>query len=555
MQLNVKVGYLKEFESDAIKRIVSYRSDEQFVDIGTERFTSDQLDTLYEMARADMDKPDQAKNGSRALAQKISAYRNIRSNPSGQAIKKLNLLEAALREYLKPTPNKWLFKDEKDGYALPHYVSHIAYEKADPRRGRAAHVHVKLSAVTRGNADGESITFHTEDLGKTVSEILAAKSYYLENKAAVAAYWEDVELYKTIAPATGSQYHCRGTGFPNEYYAYNDFAMERDGQPSKVIMDDEDEDEDGRRTRSPGSGTTTSNSYWKKGGNEDDQGDEDEDDEDCVVTPVHPYVKVFDLERHEFVIVHVRNLTVYEYDQTAADKLILPDETKDLVNILVEGSSEVLEDIIQGKTGGTIVIATGPPGTGKTLTAEVFSEKIRCPLYVVQCSQLGTDEKDVEKQLTKVLSRASRWRAILLIDEADVYVHARGTDLQQNAIVGVFLRVLEHYRGVLFLTSNRSTIIDDAIMSRGTAWIRYEYPSPGQLLAIWQVLAEQYKVPLPRKTLQALIETFPRLSGRNIKNLLKLARMLLRKKGGQPDIKLFQFVANFLDLKPDQKAD
>src|SRR6185295_19284784 len=104
--------------------------------------------------------------------------------------------------------------------------------------------------------------------------------------------------------------------------------------------------------------------------------------------------------------------------------------------------------IVAGKTGGTIVFCTGEPGTGKTLTGEVFSEVIKRPLYVVQCSQLGTDEEELEKQLKKVLRRAQRWGAILLIDEADVYVRERGDDIQQNAIVGVFLRVLEYYRGI-----------------------------------------------------------------------------------------------------------
>jgi hypothetical protein len=560
MQLNVKVSYLKEFESDVIKRVVSYRSDDQFVDIGTERFTKAQLDRLYEKAKADMGKPDQARSGARALAQKISAYRNIQQNPSGHPIKKLNLLEEALREYIKPSPNKWLFSDEKDGYAVPYYVSHISYEKNDPRRGIQAHVSVRLAAVTRGNSEGETITFHMDNLGSTVSEILNAKGYYLETKAAVETYWQDIELYKTMAPATGAQFTCQGTGFPTGYYSYGEVAMERDGQPAKVVMDDDDEEEeDGRSTSQHSSGTTTSNKYWKTPGHNDEDDGSDEDDEGEVVTPVHPYVKVFDLDRHLFVRVHVRNLTAYVYDKTAAAKLILPEDTKNLVHILVQGSSDVLEDIIQGKTGGTIVIATGPPGTGKTLTAEVFAEEIHCPLYVVQCSQLGTDEEKVEKQLTKVLARASRWRAILLIDEADVYVHTRGTDIQQNAIVGVFLRVLEHYRGVLFLTSNRSTVIDDAIMSRATAWIRYEYPSAEQLGEIWHVLSEQYRMPLPKKIVEGLVEAFPRLSGRNIKNLLKLARMLLArtrpdsKLKAEPNVKLFQYVSSFLDLKPDTK--
>ncbi len=174
----------------------------------------------------------------------------------------------------------------------------------------------------------------------------------------------------------------------------------------------------------------------------------------------------------------------------------------------------------------------------------------------MQCSQLGTDEEQIEKQLRLVLSRASRWGAILLIDEADVYVHERGSDIQQNAIVCVFLRVLERYRGVLFLTSNRVTIIDDAIMSRATAWIRYDYPTKEALADLWKVLSKQYQMELSPKAIEALIEKFPRVSGRNIKNLLKLSRMLVRgTKDRVLNVDLFEYVSKFLDLSTDEAKE
>jgi len=239
---------------------------------------------------------------------------------------------------------------------------------------------------------------------------------------------------------------------------------------------------------------------------------------------------------------------VYEYDPKLIDKLILPAERKDLISILVAGADVQLEDIVRGKTGGIIVICTGPPGTGKTLTAEVFSELVKRPLYCVQCSQLGTNEAELEKQLQLVLGRSVRWKAILLIDEADVYTHERGEDIQQNAIVGVFLRVLEHYRGVMFMTSNRDTIIDDAIMSRATAWIKYDYPEPKAMAEIWRVLSENYEVELSKEQIAELIKVFPKISGRSIKNLLRLGRLLVSKKGGEVNVNLLQYVSQFIDL-------
>ena len=555
MNLHVKVAYLKGKSFTSHKGIadaIHFRHDDQFMDVECSSLTDEQLDELYDIAKKRI-----TESGARAVVQRISTYKNVRSNPSGQKIGKLESLATALKSYIEPSPNKWVFQTKDDGYALPSYVSGIEYHRAS--RNSPARVEMDLKAIKRGAAAGRDAVFYAGDVGsgKTVVDILRDKGFYLENPAIVAEYQAAVEVYKVISSRTGSQWSADGLGYAsnNDWgYGSDRTEMKRDDEPATVVMDDdEDDDEDSHHRSGRGSSGSdlASAKFWRPANKKND---DDDGEDDMVAVPVHPYVKVFDLRAHRFVVIHVSNLSAYVYDKTAAAKLVLPQMTKDLVTILVEGSAEVLEDIVRGKTGGTIVIATGPPGTGKTLTAEVFSEQIERPLYVVQCSQLGTNEETVEKRLGVVLARASRWKAILLIDEADVYVHERGADIRQNAIVGVFLRVLEHYRGVLFLTSNRSTIIDDAIMSRATAWIKYEYPDPEQLQTIWKVLSEQYKTPLSNTLIASLVEAFPSISGRNVKNMLKLTRMLVRSRKGKPvDLKFFQYVSRFLDLAKEKE--
>jgi hypothetical protein len=548
MKLCVPASFLKDFKGDRFQRLLRFH-DDRTVDLDADSLTDKHIDALFDLART-----RSGVDGAKGLLQKITSYRAIRSAPDSKKIGKLDVLAAALRAYIAPTPNKWLFCAETDGFTVPYYVHDITYRKNEGR-DEPAHVQLRTAAITRGKSDGRNVSFYVTDLGKTVSEILGDKNFYLETPDAVAQYFKDVDVYHKYASLTGAQFRCTGIGYPAEAWSYHQKAMERDGLPATVVMDDVVND-DGSSRSSETSGATTSSKFWAAARDDKDP-DADADDDDpggAVVTPVHPYVKIFDLDQHEFVLVHVRNLSPYVYDKSAADKLVLPEDTKNLVTILVQGSAEILEDIVQGKTGGTIVIATGPPGTGKTLTAEVFAEEIERPLYVVQCSQLGTDEENVEKELRKVLRRASRWRAILLIDEADVYVHERGDDIQQNAIVGVFLRVLERYRGVLFLTSNRATIIDDAIMSRATAWIRYEYPDRQQIQKLWTVLSTQYKTPLTSTDIFALVQQFPTLSGRNIKSLLRLGKMLSRAGAKRDPLDLFKYVSRFLDLRKDTSA-
>lgn len=59
----------------------------------------------------------------------------------------------------------------------------------------------------------------------------------------------------------------------------------------------------------------------------------------------------------------------------------------------------------------------------------------------------------METQLAKWFGLSEAWGAIMLIDEADVYFERRGNNqLQRNSLVSAFLRSMEYYRGILFLT-------------------------------------------------------------------------------------------------------
>jgi hypothetical protein len=52
---------------------------------------------------------------------------------------------------------------------------------------------------------------------------------------------------------------------------------------------------------------------------------------------------------------------------------------------------------------------------------------------------------------------------VLLLDEADVYLERRAAqDVLRNSLVSVFLRSLEYYKGIFFLTTNRVRDFDEA---------------------------------------------------------------------------------------------
>ncbi|KAI7539989.1 hypothetical protein KC331_g9427 [Hortaea werneckii] len=186
------------------------------------------------------------------------------------------------------------------------------------------------------------------------------------------------------------------------------------------------------------------------------------------------------------------------YNETAFDSLVLPAAQKSIVRALVEShrfhAAKTLDDVVQGKGKGLVAVLHGPPGTGKTLTAEGISELLKCPLYMVSAGELGTDPARLEHELQKILDIAHSWGAVLLLDEADVFLEKREVhDIHRNALVSIFLRLLEYFQGILFLTTNRVDTFDEAFQSRIHLPLRYGELSAKAKRRVWGMFLEMAK--------------------------------------------------------------
>ena len=81
---------------------------------------------------------------------------------------------------------------------------------------------------------------------------------------------------------------------------------------------------------------------------------------------------------------------------------------------------------------------------------------------------------------------AHQWKALLLLDEADVFVEQRtSNDLVRNGLVSVFLRKLEYCQGIMFLTTNRVSEFDAAILSRIHLMFKYDDLNKAARRQIW----------------------------------------------------------------------
>ncbi|KAI0454812.1 hypothetical protein F5B21DRAFT_474339 [Xylaria acuta] len=181
----------------------------------------------------------------------------------------------------------------------------------------------------------------------------------------------------------------------------------------------------------------------------------------------------------------------------AINTLVMPDERKRMIKAIVQKYTDPMftpgrststwgADFIETKGEGQIFLLHGGPGVGKTYTAECISELIGRPLLSLTCADFGTDEEAMEGRLSSWFKLAESWGAVMVLDEADVWLERRMiADLKRNTLVAVFLRCLEYYRGILFLTSNRVGTFDDAFISRIHLVIYYEDLGEPQRKQIW----------------------------------------------------------------------
>ncbi|KAE9365610.1 P-loop containing nucleoside triphosphate hydrolase protein [Stipitochalara longipes BDJ] len=149
-------------------------------------------------------------------------------------------------------------------------------------------------------------------------------------------------------------------------------------------------------------------------------------------------------------------------------------------------------DFIQGKGQGQIILLHGKPGVGKTCTAECIAEYTKRPLMVLTSSDIGADPEKIESFLSDGFKTASSWGAVLLIDEADVFMERRSSnDLNRNCLVAGFLRALEFYDGILFLTTNRVGAFDDAFISRIHVKLYYPDFTDEERQRVWKTFIDK----------------------------------------------------------------
>lgn len=486
--------------------------------VSSRHFDGDSLTLLYQLGR---------NSGARDLVFQLLALDNLNGETLLRPIPSLELMVPAIVEWLsRDLIDGWLYQRGRDGVLLAWLVHSVRLVKpADSN----PYVVVGLLANTVHAAGREpptdprlrfscmtwGLSFYAEALaGRTVAGLFADQGFHKECAEFKREYEEQLARFTRLQPKFGAQFVATGsawsTGGPRDELALHRLPA---GAAVRCVNDEQLLQ---RRF-----------DLWADAGWWRDNGVARGFDR----IPQHGYLHLFHLEWHRNVWVHAQHVEEYAYRPALRDRLVLPQAQRDLIDILTSDRSFLVDDVVPGKSGGTTILCMGAPGLGKTLTAEVYAEIVGKPLYRVHSGQLGVTASSVEANLTKILQRAQRWDCVLLLDEADVYIRRRDNDLQHNAIVAEFLRTLEYFNGLLFMTTNRVGDIDEAILSRCIAVIEYLPPGPADARRLWLTLAAQFGVELGEGLVDRLLADYPGASGRDIKELLKLTSKYCRSKG------------------------
>jgi len=192
-----------------------------------------------------------------------------------------------------------------------------------------------------------------------------------------------------------------------------------------------------------------------------------------------------------------------------------------------------LEDRFSRGTG-VVAMFAGPSGTGKTLAAEIIAGDVGMDLYQIDLSSVVSKHiGGPEENLERIFDAARDSNAILLFDEADAVFGQRAgvndaTDRYTNIDVNYLFQRIESYDGVVLLTTNNASHIDDAFMRRIHQTVSFQQPDEDAREEIWKII---FPEATPTANLDYEFLAGLELSGANIRNVARTAAVLAADDG------------------------
>lgn len=487
----------------------------------------------------------------RSIVNQIGTMRRILEQPGEAKVARLAHVETAITEWiLQGVIDGWIYERMKDGTYQPWIIESVKTELRPSHGDPAIRVWLSANVPSFKGDDGKpwrsSIVIMNGDLPDTIAQILANKGYVHETPDLKTDHDRAMARFAEILAQPNAQFRIKpGTYQRAGVRIYSD-RTHVIAAPRRAINDEEMVD---RPVKAEASRISWDDRIQERAKRERDTMREIPDAA-FTRTPSHSLHLLFDLAAHIHVWVHSDMLVEYVYQPEKTELIVLPETHRELVDILTNDIDVLEDDVVENKSGGVNILLEGEPGLGKTLLAEVYTERMKVPLYSVQAGQLGTTPESVAQGLVQIYANAARWKAVILIDEADVYIRKRNDDIHHNAIVATILVQMERSTSMTFLTTNRRGDVDDAIVSRCLAVVHFDMPGIEASRAIWRIQARTLNIEIADKDIDEIVQRHggehgQKASGRDIRALLKLAKRYHAARGRKVDADLLTALGAF----------
>ena len=191
--------------------------------------------------------------------------------------------------------------------------------------------------------------------------------------------------------------------------------------------------------------------------------------------------------------------------QTLAD-LIIPESDKlvlsQIINKCHSGQKRDLETWgfkPNSHKHGAVLLLYGAPGTGKTFTAGVIANELKRDLLILNVPELrdkyyGETEKLVKRAFCEMRELAADIdnAPVFLLNEADQLIHNRIANTStcstiENTIQSIILEELETFPGILILTTNFETNMDEAYFRRFDLKFKFSLPDLDSRRKLWKL--------------------------------------------------------------------
>ncbi|MCP1489801.1 ATP-dependent 26S proteasome regulatory subunit [Pseudomonas fluorescens] len=230
-------------------------------------------------------------------------------------------------------------------------------------------------------------------------------------------------------------------------------------------------------------------------------------------------------------------------ERTFADLMVPEELHKQLNEVLmaIRHRTHALQQGFDQKLHYGLGISTllhGPSGAGKTMAAEVLASALNVDLIKVDLSTVVNKYVgETEKHLAKIFDLAARDSGVLFFDEADALFGKRSEtkdaqDRYANIEVSYLLQRLESHPGLVILSTNHLSHLDNAFTRRLTFIIKFQLPDMETRTRMWQSIWPKNL----RIAADVDFNYFARIaevSGANIRNVALLATWLAHEEAAQ----------------------